>query len=415
MKRQIVLILVLAMIGTACGVKDKKKTPVATATPTPVATATASGVTAESELVKKSREFTEQIVAGLFTPVWECFAVELANQMPEEQLKLSWNSVINGISGYEGIHRIEESENEGNSIVLVTIRYKNNEGRSIRYVYNEEGNIVGIWFQEEEIIAKTETENRPGAWEEKKITIGRDPYTLEGKLTLPSGKEEKPPVVILLSDRADSDMDGTIGAAENKPLRDLAQGLAEKNIATLRYHRRAYQYGTEVSEEDSVYETLLQDVWYAIDQMYNQEEIDTGRIYILAYGKAADYLPAIVEQKSSRLSGAIMIGAKPLYAVEAYYGEEKTQVISDAKYFMDKNSTIPLLVLRGEEDFETPMKHFEQWKEIWKGRSHVTYHSHQKLNHYLMEYKGYETSQEYDVENRVSGRVIEEIAEWCGK
>jgi len=415
MKRQIVLLIVTAMIFTACGVKEKKKI---TTTPMPTVskeTASSAGITAESGLAAKSREFTEQIVAGLFTPVWECFTVELANQMPEEKLKQSWNSVLGDITGYEGIHNIEESESEGHRIVLVTVRYKENEGRSIRYIYNEEEKIAGIWFEEKALIVKTDVENRPDFWTEKEITIGREPYPLEGKLTLPTGGEEKPPVVILLSDKGVSDMEGTIGAAKNTPLKDLAQGLAEENIASLRYHRRAYQHGTKVSEEDSIYETLIQDVWYAIDQMYNQSEIDTSRIYILAYGKAADYLPAIVKQKSGRVSGAVMIGAKPLYAVESYYGEEKTQVISDAKYFMEENSTIPLLVLQGEADFETSMNHFEQWKEIWQGRSHVTYHSYQKLNHYLMNAQGYDAEMEYDMENQVSSRVIKEIADWCSR
>ena len=46
------------------------------------------GATGESALAERSREFAEQIVAGLYTPVWEAFSVNLANELPERACRL---------------------------------------------------------------------------------------------------------------------------------------------------------------------------------------------------------------------------------------------------------------------------------------------------------------------------------------
>lgn len=370
-----------------------------------------SGTAAESELMAKSREYAEQIAAGLMTPVCEDFTTDMANQLPEENLRASWNSVAGGLTGYQGVESVTESRNGEYSIVLVSMRYGENQGRTIKFVYDQDGHIAGIWF-DVVVLQEPAEEKTDTAWQEKEITVGREPYVLKGKLVLPSGSE-KVPIVILLSDEDDSDMDGTIGSAANTPLRDLAYGLAGQKIATLRYNRRACQYASALPEDAGLYDTLLQDVWYAVDQMYNNKEIDSSRIYIAAMGKSADYLPAIVAKKSKRLSGAVMLGAKPVRFAETFYAEEAKTVMSDASYFMEKNSTFPLLVLQGEADFETPMTHFEQWKTLWKGRSHVTYHSYEKLNHYFLTTTGRADKTDYDTKGTVNQAVIKNIAKWC--
>lgn len=55
---------------------------------------------------------------------------------------------------------------------------------------------------------------------------------MPGTLTLPVGKK-KAPVEILVHGSGPQDRDETVGP--NKPFRDLAWGLAERGIATVRY------------------------------------------------------------------------------------------------------------------------------------------------------------------------------------
>lgn len=376
-----------------------------------------SSVAGNTSLEERSCDFAEQIAGGIMTELWVNLSPELAGQVTVDGLQESWESVAEGAGAYESIESVKRQENDKYQIVLVTMRFRQNQGRSIQFVYNKEEQIAGIWFDVAKI-PKTDkreySDSEPvGTWIEEEITIGRDPYPLTGKITIPEGK--KAPVVILLADAADSDMDGTIGKNENKPLRDIAQGLAERGIASVRYNRRSFEYSGSVSTEDSLYDTLFQDVWYAVDQMYNEQRVDRGKIYVLAMGKSADYMPAIVKKKAKRLSGAVMMAAKPVSATERFYSREEKNISSDASYFMEDNSTIPLLMLQGEEDFQTIMNDFEQWKEIWKGRSHIVYHSYQRLNHYFMASSGKEDQEEYDISGKVNQSVIKDIAEWCSE
>lgn len=76
--------------------------------------------------------------------------------------------------------------------------------------------------------------------QERDITVGADDFKLPGTLTLPVGKK-KAPVVILVHGSGPQDRDETVGP--NKPFRDLAWGLAERGIATVRYDKRTKVYG----------------------------------------------------------------------------------------------------------------------------------------------------------------------------
>lgn len=429
LKNRLILIAVLlfasAVLCAACGRKEEKqKSPAPdtgaavsgeTRTEQPVTGTSISGtsVADKPSMEARSRNYAEQIVSGIMTELWVNLTEELASQMTVDGLQASWNSVAEGAGTYEGIEDVQSEDNNEYHIVLVTLRYRRNQGRSIRFVYDRDENIAGIWFDVAEVSKKGEDTGPEtlGAWSEEDISVGRNPFALKGKLTLPQGG--KAPVVILLADHEDADMDGTMGKNANKPLRDLAHGLAERGIASLRYNRRGHQYSGSVTAEDSMYETLFQDVWYAVDQMYNERRVDRKRIFILGMGRAADFMPGIVKKKPRRLAGAVMMAAKPMAAAEKFYSREEKNITSDAAYFMDENSTFPLLMLQGEEDFQTRVNDFEQWKEIWKGRSHVKYHSYRGLNHYFMTASGKEDKGEYDKEGRVSQTVIRDIAEWC--
>lgn len=370
--------------------------------------------------IEKSKNYAEQMVSGLFTPVWEDFSTDLANQMPEENLKKSFQSVLSGLTGYQGIARVQEGESDGYQTVTVVLAYGNNEGRSIRFVYDSEEHIAGIWFDtavtdgvpDSNNETVSDSGNQKGDYWERKVAVGREPYELSGTLLIPK-QAEKAPVVILFGGD-DSDRDGTMGAAGNTPLKDVAEGLAGQGVATLRYNTRKYEYKGKVSEDLGIYDSFLQDACYAVDQMYNEKEIDSERIYLAAMGENANRISALVKKKKNRLSGVVLMGAKPVKIKESFYASADKEVEVDAAYFMEENSTIPLLVLQGKADFETVSEDYEKWKEIWKGRSHVAYRQYEKLNHYFMPSMGKTDATDYDTKNRVSSQVISEIAKWCG-
>jgi hypothetical protein len=76
-------------------------------------------------------------------------------------------------------------------------------------------------------------------FEEREISIGKGIWSLPGTLSLPKGVGFFP-AVVLVHGSGPHDRDETIGP--NKPFRDLANGLASRGIAVLRYEKRTKQY-----------------------------------------------------------------------------------------------------------------------------------------------------------------------------
>ena len=366
-------------------------------------------------LSERSVTYAEQIVSGLMASVQEHFSDELAEQMSLDRLQASWDSVAANVSGYQGVEDVSETVNGEYLVELVTLRYEQNQGRTIQFVFDDREQIVGIWFDATELGAASSSGSsaRPTRdYEETEVTVGRDPYPLQGILTVPK-QEQKPPVVILIPDGRDLDMDGTIGLAQNKPLQDLARGLAICGVASLRYEQRMYHYQKELPKDTGSYDAIVQDAGYAVSQMYNEKKVSRSGIYFLVMGSSASYLPVMVADKPKRLKGAILMGAKPTAVSEKTYGGDKEKNLSsDASYFIEENSTFPLLVLQGEAVFETPVKSFEQWKKLWKGRSHTSYRSFRKLNHYFMKTTGAADRSDYDEVGSVNPDVIQTIANW---
>ncbi|MWA05729.1 hypothetical protein F8568_036310 [Actinomadura sp. LD22] len=74
----------------------------------------------------------------------------------------------------------------------------------------------------------------PSAFEEREVTVGTGRLAVPGTLTLPRADGPRPGVV-LLSGGGPFDRDATSGP--NKPLKDIAWGLATRGVAVLRFDK----------------------------------------------------------------------------------------------------------------------------------------------------------------------------------
>ncbi|MCR5690823.1 MAG: hypothetical protein K6G62_01195, partial [Eubacterium sp.] len=192
-----------------------------------------------------------------------------------------------------------------------------------------------------------------------------------------------------------------------------AADLADQGIASLRYRQRKNQYPDKVESQAGMNQLFLQDASQALNQIYTDARIDKNRIFALGMGRSAQWMPALLSAKENRIQGAVLVGPKARYYGEKDYATGKVYQ-ADARYYIDKNSTIPLLILHGQKDFETTEQDLEALKELWKGRSHVTYHTYKNLNHYLMTSSGAEDARDYETRSQVSGQVAKDIAHWLG-
>ena len=143
----------------------------------------------------------------------------------------NYGNIINVIS-------LEESEKGGYYIATYYTRFEKGY-MNINVVLDGDGKVAQFLAQPaaapDSVASYVDTSN----FQEVDVTIGEDPWTLPGKLTVPTGKASFP-IMIILGGSGPTDMDCSIGP--NKTYRDIAWGLATEGVATLRYSKRPAVY-----------------------------------------------------------------------------------------------------------------------------------------------------------------------------
>ncbi|WP_369014663.1 alpha/beta hydrolase family protein, partial [Bacillus nitratireducens] len=127
-------------------------------------------------------------------------------------------------------------------------------------------------------------------------------------LSVPKGKGPFP-AVILVHGAGAVDQDSATYAL--KPFRDLAEGLASKGIAVLRYNKRTYEHGlkTELSPFYTVDKETTDDALLVTHFLQNEPMIDKNQIYILCQSKGEMMIPRKIENNQNQnIAGAIVMG-----------------------------------------------------------------------------------------------------------
>jgi uncharacterized protein len=303
-------------------------------------------------------------------------------------------------------------------------------------------------------------------FKDRLVTVGDGDWKLPGTLSTPLGSGPFP-AVVLVHDSGPHDRDESIFAA--KPFRDLAEGLACRGVAVLRYEKRTLQYAARVASKGggTLRDQTEDDALKALALLRAQPEVNQQKVYLLGYG-VSGYLAPRMAQEDGKLAGIVVVegNARPMEDVMLDQATEmimarppdpagskvdskkrdldvaKSQVArvksleaadSDAPPIMGMTAAfildlkgydpiavakaIPtrMLIIEGERDFEITMKDFNLWKTGLAGRKDTTFHSYPALNHLLEQGQGKSTEAEYRKPGHVAQEAVEEIAKWLSQ
>jgi dienelactone hydrolase len=263
--------------------------------------------------------------------------------------------------------------------------------------------------------------------------------------------------VVLLHGSGPHDRDETIGP--NKPLRDLAWGLASQGVAVLRYEKRTREHGHRWKPTMTFREETVDDALAAVALLRQRPEVDGRRVFVLGHSLGALAAPE-VGRRDPALAGLIVMAGntRPLedlvleqitYIRSLTPSEDDKEELeklrkqvarvkdrgltaetpaselplkAPAAYWLalrdyDPAATaarlkVPMLVLQGERDYQVTMADFDGWKKALAGRSNVRLKSYPKLNHLFMEGEGKAKPEEYQKAGHVSREVVDDVAAW---
>lgn len=301
----------------------------------------------------------------------------------------------------------------------------------------------------------------------EKIILGAGTkYPLKGILTLPES-DVPVPAVVLVHGSGSSNMDEKV--MKLTPFRDLAEGLANRGIASIRYDKRSFTHGLKMIRDKStpvtVKQETIEDAVLAAELLRKEPRIDGNRIYIIGHSmggmlapridaeggnfaglvlmagtprkieevlreQTAEMLaemPAIVRKSSEKKISRLMQGFDGLYdltdeeakkkkfggGTTMFYFKEMGEHPSSA--YLEKTAK-PILILQGEADFQVKADtDFRLYKELLSHRANVVFRLYPGLNHCFVPTLGMRIAnakKEYSKERHIPAEVLDDVAEW---
>jgi dienelactone hydrolase len=395
----------------------------------------------------------DDLVNRRFDAIVARFTPEMANGLPAPAVERAWSGVIAQAGPVKEVGRARSAPPPvpGITLVVVPIRL---ERMSLDLKVSIAGQkVAGLFFAPAE--SPPQSWNPPGYVDPAKftdvaVTVGVLPIALGGTLSLPRGVE-KAPAVVLIHGSGPNDRDETIGP--NRPFRDIAEGLASRGIAALRYDKRTKVQPGLVTA--TVREETMDDAIAAVALLAERSEIDGRRIVIVGHSLGATLAPRIADGRNDIAGVVIMAGATrplPLILVEqveyitalkgpadetirkrideikneaaramaAKAGDTARVLAAPASYWVDLNAydpaataaklSLPLLILQGGRDYQVTAANLQRFKSALADRTNVTIREFPRLNHLFMDGDGKSRPEEYSKAGHVDAAVIEALA-----
>ncbi|HET6603398.1 MAG TPA: alpha/beta fold hydrolase [Xanthomonadaceae bacterium] len=407
-----------------------------------------------AELVDR---FLDHLDAGDFDAAWDMFAPVTREALPPEQLARVWQSLPDqlGARSRRGAPRGETVE--GEPVTTVPLSY-GLMTLDARIHFDPQDRIDGFLMvpaRSDAPAAVPVSNDRFGEFERVVESEGR--AALAATLTLPRGVEA-PPVVVLVHGSGPHDRDQSIGP--NRPFRDIAHGLAERGIATLRYDKRSKADPGAFSGAFTVDLETVDDAVAAVAMLHGEDGVDGNRVFVLGHSLGAMMAPRIAGRTpvaglvlmappASALQDLVMAQVGYLAGLDGEVDDAERKSIDalaaqrdalalldpaqpgkeamlglPAAYWLDLAGydplaaagalAVPMLVLHGARDYQVTDAEFQRWRAAFADSSRVELRQYPALNHLFIAGQGPGKPAEYGVQGRVEAQVIEDIADWIG-
>jgi len=147
----------------------------------------------------------------------------------------------------------------------------------------------------------------PAGIVERPLVLGRAPWQLQARLSLPA-RGTNVPGVILMHGSGPGTRDGDVGP--NKVFREVAWALASRGIAVLRYDKRTTAHAERFrarGAEATMEEEHVADAIDALRQLQTAPEVDPSRTFVLA-GSQGTTVAATVALRLAREGGHPVAG-----------------------------------------------------------------------------------------------------------
>jgi dienelactone hydrolase len=370
---------------------------------------------------------------------------------------------LNEFGAVKELIRIDEEDNGFKKRIAMAVQFAT-EKQILYIVFNPKGKIEDMGFDTYTETPFFQLRGYKGFAEVTDLSTTvktRDGLTLGANIAFGDTSKQKSPLVIFVHGSGPADRDETLGP--NKPFRDLAQGLAQQGIASLRYDKRtfAYQYDSKILNDNmTIYEETVYDAIDAVKSAKQFSFVDLSKIYIVGHSQGAMCAPKMAEL-CPEIKGIVMMAAPVTNLVDVIpqqveyiamlndtISNAEQMQITSVKWMVDKIKSptlsdktpkgmlmgasatywksvlnynqaiiakslkIPVLIMNGARDYQVTEKEFNAWKKELAGKSNVQYMLYPKLNHLFLEGNRRSEPAEYELPGHIPQYVIDDLSKF---
>jgi uncharacterized protein len=404
---------------------------------------------------------------GQFAGISERFAAQLRPMAPPEALRAAWDAELASHGPVTSVGApVTESAGAGAVMVKVPVAFTHATLTVAVQMAGEQAWITGIQLLPASAAQPTAPWQPPpyadpGTFTESGVTLGEEPLAVPGTLSLPH-RNSPVPGVVLLSGSGPHDADETIG--RNKPIKDLAWGLASSGIAALRFEKVTHAHPGQVTRNTrfTLTDEYVPHAAAGIRLLREHPAVDAARIFVAGHSLGGTVAPRVAAAEPG-VAGLVILagGAQPLHwsavrqfrylaalepgkttagqpvldaitrqarAVDDPSLSESTPADSlpfgvPAAYWLDLRGYDPaaaaaalgkpMLIVQGGRDYQiTTADDLARWQAALDGRPGVTIRVYQADNHLFFPGSGPSSPAEYEPAQHVDPDVVAAVADW---
>ena len=404
-----------------------------------------------------ARDFAALLRTERFAETTELFAPPLRAAVSADALRLAWAAEV---AGQGRVTVVGEPVREPGEADPVRVRIPvtcAEGGFTVVTSVGGDGLLHGLRLAHDGGEWQPPDYANPARFTEQDVLLGTGPLAVPGTLSLPVGPGPWP-AVVLLSGGGAFDRDESSGP--NKPLKDLAWGLATRQVAVLRFDKATFAHPDRLPSDFTMADEYLPHALAAVRLLREQPGVAADRIHLLGHSMGGKVAPRIAAADPT-VAGLVLLAAdaQPMQeaavrvarhlaalapgrstdeAVAALTRQAELVAGADltpdtpsellplgfsAAYWLDLRGydavataaglACPMLILQGGRDYQvTVAEDLTRWQAALADRPEVTIRIHQDANHLFFPGSGRATPAEYARPGHIDPAVVDEIATW---
>ena len=372
--------------------------------------------------------------------------------LPAETLGKTWDSLVTSMGEPGRWSIVQRVVKDGSDVRGLRVAFERGALDALVTVAPTTQEVSGLFFKPaaKEAAARASAPYvKAAAFHTENVSVGSEPFLLSGTLLVPNGAGPFP-AAVLVHGSGPHDRDETIGAS--KPFKDIAEGLASRGVAVLRYDKRTFQHGQKLTNAISLDDEVVNDAIAAAVVLGLRR--DVGRVFVVGHSLGALLAPEIAMRSIAQkvpVAGVALLappGRPPLDSVlmQLRYLDAPAKDIAEverqialfksgklgtgtilgapATYWQDWSTRdgvgmarklhVPVLVLRGERDYQVTDDDIATWRKGLAGTPRVDIATVASCNHLFIEGTGKPGPAEYETPGYVQEGVIVRLAKFLG-